>query len=277
MTQRDLDELIRKINLLRELFFDLAAIEGQNSKLLLSKYIRQLRLQEIEPLLADFNSEIYKVQLFSRYVHKPLYDKLTECLSNSNISDAISEITITIGIAKRRTWFDSICRRKSEPALFGEKELSIRSVINTLTELKSLMLSMREHIKCDYEASIVDEYCNTDNIDKETVLSFIDAAIDDIQDVDDISNLVKIYLIDHLAVAKGLLGKQSTAWRKVVGTLVIAATLINEVANIPKAEQDVQNAIRCIIEPSVKQNAGSSRRPIPLPIRKGPELTVNSR
>jgi hypothetical protein len=267
MTPRDFDELVRKIGLLRELFFDLAAVQGKRSKIRLSRYIKKLRISEIEPLLAEINSSLYKFHLFSRYLHKPLSDQISECLNGSKLYEAISDLAISIGIAKRRTLRDAIFRRFSEPPLFCNKDIQVRSVLDTLIELSSLILSIREYARYDLDDSIVDEYCNTHNIDKEAVLSQIEAAINDIQEADGVSNLVKIYLIGHLDVAKRELGKPFIAWRKIIGALVIGSTLINEVTNIPKVEQNVQTAIQYIIEPSVKQNARSSRRPIPLPLR----------
>ena len=267
MTPRDFDELVRKVGLLRELFFDLAAVQGKRRKIRLSKYIKKLRISEIEPLLAEINSNIHKFHLFSRYLHGPLSVQIGECLDSSKLYEAIPELAISIGIAKRRTWRDAIFRRYSEPSLFGGKDINVRSVLNRLIELNSLILSIREYARYDFDVSIVDEYCNTDNIDKDALLSQIETAINEIQDADGVSNTVKNYLTGHLEVAKRELGKPFIAWRKIVGALVIGSTLINEIADIPKLEQNVQIAIQYIIEPSVKQNVRSSRRPIPLPIR----------
>lgn len=84
------------------------------------------------------------------------------------------------------------------------------------------------------------------------VINYIEQAIDAIQAVT-ISPAHKENLLAHLTQTKNELAGEDIPWKKIIGALIVAATLLSGLADAPQAFENVNNAIQHILGTSIEK------------------------
>lgn len=97
-----------------------------------------------------------------------------------------------------------------------------------------------------------EEIFKPSNVNIVQVGAFIENAIFHIQSNADIDAGTRAMLEDYLQEAKAELAKDQPTWKKIVGALVIASTILGGIAVAPQAFENVNAAVKYILGTSVE-------------------------
>ena len=90
------------------------------------------------------------------------------------------------------------------------------------------------------------------NLDCQKISIEIDTAITVLKSEQGLRPQEREKLIEYLREAKDELSKNDVSWRKVIGALVIASTLLGGIAIAPQAAENIGNAINYILGTSLE-------------------------
>lgn len=115
-----------------------------------------------------------------------------------------------------------------------------------------------------WEKNIRDEdFFKPSNVDIECVNELIESALEFLQSDTFTPKPVKKEISEALGSARLELTQKIPNWRKIIGALVIASTILSGVASAPEALEVIQNAIKEILGTSIENVAPLERRPSP--------------
>lgn len=115
-----------------------------------------------------------------------------------------------------------------------------------------------------WEKNIRDEdFFKPSNVDIERVNELIESALEFLQSDTFTPKPVKKEISEALGSARLELTQKIPNWRKIIGALVIASTILSGVASAPEALEVIQNAIKEILGTSIENVAPLERRPSP--------------
>ena len=86
------------------------------------------------------------------------------------------------------------------------------------------------------------------------MLTYIEAAIEDISKSAQLPPEQKKELIEYLSAAKREFASDRISWNKIIGAFVIAATVISGIADTPQAAENINAAIKYILGTSVERH-----------------------
>ena len=224
-----------------------------------------MAFEAVEIILADFSVRLMDVIQTARFVEKNMCDRISDLIKETKLEDAIAHLTIQFDLAKRQRILSPLLKflrsisfkfsfvkfASKDSMQFDDEIIPINKVLAALFRLESLLTSLYEvtydRIKSD------DEIFKPSNIDQNFVCEQIEAAISDIEISENIGKPEKARLIIYLNEAKVELIKDPPSWKKVVGALVIIATILSGIANAPKAIDNVNSALKHILGNSVER------------------------
>ena len=91
-------------------------------------------------------------------------------------------------------------------------------------------------------------------MDVNLIAEQVEKAIEIIESSPDIAEPEKERLIVYLSEVKSELAEKTPAWKKVVGALIICATLLSGAAAAPMAIDNLNSAIKHILGTSIEKN-----------------------
>jgi hypothetical protein len=96
-----------------------------------------------------------------------------------------------------------------------------------------------------------DELYKPSNVDKESIFVYIHNAETLIRHGDNISPAYRKIVLEHLQEARVEFGRSAPDFKKIIGALVIVATLLSGLAAAPEAIENVNKAISSILSNSI--------------------------
>lgn len=142
-----------------------------------------------------------------------------------------------------------------------EQKISVRQTLVQLERTISLIESLHDSV---WEKNIRDEdFFKPSNVDIERVNELIESALEFLQSDTFTPKPVKKEISEALGSARLELTQKIPNWRKIIGALVIASTILSGVASAPEALEVIQNAIKEILGTSIENVAPLERRPSP--------------
>jgi hypothetical protein len=227
----------------------------------LSRALRNMdskHADDADAIFGEFSEKLAACVKIAPLVDREVADNLKVLLNQTGIENLITQLGVRLRIESRRKYtfrpstsiLGSLFPPKGIP-IFADKSLDMEAVIVYIKRLKSLikLLSndMANRINTD------DEVFKPSNINVNIIVTQIDLAIDSLSTSEAVTPSEKERLISYLQEAKLELASPTPSWKKVVGALVICATIISGVSDAPQAIENINKAIKHILGKSVER------------------------
>lgn len=223
----------------------------------------------------------------ARFVDRDIYNRLSQIADTGHLISGTLDLLVALKIAETRSNFRTQVVRVSASlvdslaaailsisSLFGvsarnrqnvfasiEQKISVRQTLVQLERTISLIESLHDSV---WEKNIRDEdFFKPSNVDIERVNELIESALEFLQSDTFTPKPVKKEISEALGSARLELTQKIPNWRKIIGALVIASTILSGVASAPEALEVIQNAIKEILGTSIENVAPLERRPSP--------------
>lgn len=223
----------------------------------------------------------------ARFVDRDIYNRLSQIADTGHLISGTLDLLVALKIAETRSNFRTQVVRVSASlvdslaaailsisSLFGvsarnrqnvfasiEQKISVRQTLVQLERTISLIESLHDFV---WEKNIRDEdFFKPSNVDIERVNELIESALEFLQSDTFTPKPVKKEISEALGSARLELTQKIPNWRKIIGALVIASTILSGVASAPEALEVIQNAIKEILGTSIENVAPLERRPSP--------------
>lgn len=274
MNYSDIRTFVSDLEKLVEFFSELAAKENE----LIINGMRYATTWEsyavAKPLFQDFDTRLFELQRFSRFVDKQLWESLTVLVETSKIADLIGRMAVTLKVSEKKKavadpvtlvasifiHMPYISRLYNNKKLFADETISIHSVLVGLNRIISLAKTIASIYISKWSSD--DEIFKPSNLDQAKIIEFVDLAIADIEASTYLSADQRKQLIGYLYKAKTELADDRPSWNKIVGAFVITATVLSGIADAPQAIDNVNAAIKYILGHSVDRHLPPSLRQI---------------
>ncbi|MES9987911.1 MAG: hypothetical protein ABW077_08345 [Candidatus Thiodiazotropha endolucinida] len=256
----ELDKLHKTLSEIEKAFYLVAAHDSELQAFGLRRISKWFDLGELLPLFDAFPIELASCKRIIEIVDHQKYVQLTGLLHETKLEELITRFTVKLKIAERErpivspialllSSFRVIFRRRFTSDLFSNDGISMEGVLSAITRIKSLLTLISQDIKERRQSD--NEIFKPSNINITQVTIEIDSAMTNINEAIGFSNEERAKLIDYLEEAKAELARKDPAWRKVIGALVICATLLGGAAVAPQAAENVNKAITYILGTSI--------------------------
>ena len=257
---KNFSEDIQKIE---GLLFELAAHNDELKFYGLRYVLRRIDFENILTILDNFSSNLAGCLRATPLINSQTGTRLNALLTETNIEDLVIQLTVRLKIAKKEravaqgiAAYSYMIRRvfvKSEQiSLFTDNSIPLESVLAAFSRLRIIIKSLEEEQFRKTQND--DEIFKPSNIDVSLIASQIEEAIEHINTSNDIAAPEKERLVSYLSEAKSELAEKAPAWKKVVGALIICATLLSGVAAAPQAIDNLNDAIKHILGASIEKN-----------------------
>lgn len=258
-------KLAESIRIIRRFLIDVASMDHEISYLGL--YVVRgfdnfgIAINAMEEFPEKFTSLKRKVSLLD----KELFSQLEFIENDSKLVEQLSLINLKIQMSQRSRYaafsgspfakavlaFPRLFIRPKANGIFGNESVSIERAIVNCEKLISTLKVIEEVVRYCEEAD--DTLFKPSNIKESRVVELIDQAIEQIENLSNLSSDVTEKLIGYLQEAKNEVASSSPKWSKVVGALVIAAALTSGLADAPGAAKTLQSAIEYILGSSISK------------------------
>lgn len=247
----------------------------------LGHVLRKIDSKEFITALDGFSESLETCIKVAPYIDKSIAERLNALLADSKIEYLVAQLAVRVKLAERERQRPvaqtiksfayvflhalSTSVGKSFP-FFVDKSVSLENVISAVTRLKVLvkMLSEEQYRRTSND----DEVFKPSNININIILTYVDQAIDHLGMSQGIRPDEKERLTEYLREIKAELANESPAWKKIVGALIICATLLSGMADAPQALQNLNNAIKHILGTSIEKSIPSLLPPPKPPIQE---------
>jgi len=256
--------LEEELEAIEALLYELATLEDELRYMGLRYTLRRLDLDKARPAFEGFSGKIADCRRAAPLISKELASQLTSLLDETKIDNLITQLAVRLKLAEmeRPKQFRSVLASytymigrligKSQSAqLFADTTIHIDTVLASLARLKTVTKLLR--LEYQRITSDDDEIFKPSNVNIEIVVNQIDLAIDNLQNVTNISPAEKERLIIYLKEAKTELASDTPKWKKIIGALIICATLLSGLADAPQAIDNLNAAITHILGTSVEK------------------------
>jgi len=257
---------------LEALLYELSAYEGLLmtvgglSSVLRNEDIKHAH--DADAIFGEFSEKLAICVKIAPSVDKDIANNLKDLLTQTGIENLITQLGVRLKIEPRRKYPFSLRRSLFGPLytpkpipIFADKNMDLEGVIVYIKRLKSLLKllsnEMVNRTQCD------DEIFKPSYVDANIVVTHINLAIDNLVTSIAISFSDKERLISYLQETKLEIISSTPAWKKVVGALVICATIISGVADAPQAIENINMAIKHILGTSLERTL-PARHPLNL-------------
>lgn len=253
-----LNEFITDLEVLEKTFYKIAANIDEMEIYGLRYMSRWLDLDMLLPCLEGFTENVTHLTRVSEIVDSKIYKSIDSILEETKIEDVISRFKVRIHISLNGRNISLlrplyILIRAISKAFGVSKQVTLFSNINAeIEDLLSAINRLKNQVKLllkTYESykDNDDEIFKPSNLDIRFITKEIDAAIVQVSASSDLNAEQKTKLNQYLNEAKTELTKTAPSWRKIIGALMIASTLIGGVNDLPGAVDNIKNAIAHII------------------------------
>ena len=215
-------------------------------------------------MLDNFSTNLGLSVRFAPLVNKLNSDRLNLLLEETQIEDRLIQLSIRFKIAARGrnhaspslilscvSLLQRIFNRSKPTSLLADKTIDLSSVLASLARLRTLIkLLSRDDLN---RTRSDDEIFKPSNVDINFIAVQIDQAIEKLNITVSINSSEKSRLIAYLNDTKAELAKEVPAWKKVIGALIICATLLSGAADAPQAIDHINQAIKYILSTSIEK------------------------
>lgn len=215
-------------------------------------------------IIEDFEANLLEIEETSKFINKKINAQLVEFRNESKIIEELTTIGVQLSILNNQplqNYLSSfILGLKNITIKFGNMSInhnpifqdnlvSISKVLVSITRLNSIIKRLE---KLTRELSrIDDDVFKPSNIDNEVVINYLNEAIDLIEQNNFMSTVHKEHLINYLKSAQYETTQEKPSWSKIIGGLMIVATLLSGTADAPAAYENVSKAIQHIMGLSI--------------------------
>lgn len=265
MEPYNLDDFEAALKKLAAFFTELAAREDEILTYGLKRATTWDSYSEANEVVEDFDSKLHGLLAISRAVDHSLHESIDSLLKKSNLSDSVGKLFVSLKIAENRQklgtsaemlnaflmqlpYISNMIRHRR---VFEESKVPIHEVIVTLNRLAAF--TARLHSLYWRRRSSDDDIFKPSNIKTENLIDYIEKAIDSVENEVPLPPDQKKQALAYLQEARDELARDRPSWNKIVGALVISATLLSGIASAPQAFDNVQKAITYILGTSVEK------------------------
>jgi hypothetical protein len=228
--------------------------------------------EEVVPILLDIESLFGQLIEFSRVVDHNSGELMQSAIESSDLLGSIGRIYVRLRIEIERWellpylpvfWrsFNMITRTSTQQhSFFCDFAKPIQEILFTLNRLISQAKSLKSVYINKLQSD--DELFRPSNVDRKIVVNYIETAAVIIQSAS-LGAKEKKELLESLENTKAELAKINPSWKKIVGALVIVATLLGGLADAPQAYENVSKAIQYILGTSIEHHLPKQLLPLP--------------
>lgn len=252
------------IEKIEALLFDIAAHDDELKAFGLRYVIGKIDFEEARDAFDNFSAKLANSVRVASITNRAIHVRLNGLLEETNLEDLLSQLSVRIKIAERErpspiaqgfAAYAYIFRRflikSASTSLFTDNTIPLESVLASLSRLRTIVKQLEQD---QYrKTSNDDEIFKPSNVNIDLIVTQIESAIEHVTNSEQINQSEKARLISYLDEAKAELAEDSTAWKKVVGALIICATLLSGVAAAPQAIENLDVAIKHILGTSVEK------------------------
>lgn len=271
----ELEQFCDDLEKLETLLYEIASREDEIEVFGLSIVLKKIGIDKVRSVFDDFSSNVDKCVRMAPLIDRSISERLNALLNETGIEDLISQLYVRLKIAEGKhprllvrdfprlvSYINRLLKIRSA-SLFPDKTVQLEGVLASLARLRTLAKSLvAEHFR---RTAGDDEIFTPSNININFVVIQIDTAIEKLTSSSDIGPSEKERLIKYLVEAKAELAEDSPAWKKVIGALIISATLLSGIAAAPQAIENLNTAIVHILGTSVEKNMPNLLPELPSP------------
>lgn len=246
---------------LEALLFEIAAHDDELKSFGLRYVLRNSYLKQYQLAFDEFSTKLAACVRVAPFIDRSISERLNSLLEETNIEGLVTQLSVRLKIAERQRprkivpvisyIYRRLSFKKESTSLFSDKTIPLEGVLASISRLKTLVkLLQTEYYR---KTGNDDEIFKPSNININYVMIQIDAAIESLNVNTEIGDTEKDRLIAYLDEAKAELTEESPAWKKVVGALIICATLLSGVAVAPQAIDNLNEAIKHILGTSIEK------------------------
>ncbi len=266
------------INTLKQMenhLYSIGRYEREISLFGLRSIARMSNFKDLIDCLDRFHIELDECLEIIRIVDRPRFDAIRQLLKETKLEGVISQFAVRLRLAFSKEPPDSsrlirdltymlarlVTIRKSN-FLFPDSELSFPEILASVNRIKNSFSTFAKiHNRIGFSD---DEIFKPSNIKIDFVAIQIDTAISSLEDMPELKTSESQKIIEYLQEAKEELTVETPSWKKIVGALVIAATLIGGIAAASDAYENINKAITHVLGTAVELNE-KSKNPLTLP------------
>ncbi len=265
MDYYNLHEFQEEISILEEFFNELGAREEEIQVFGFRRVEHWESYQKALNVFNNFERQIHNFLSFARFYDKHIYENAIHLLKETRIGESLASIQVFLQIESARKPFvtgsivvTALHRYSlalgitSRKRIFSNESFSVHKVLVALGRLKSFV-----GIIDDVYVQRIGEDNNVfkpSNLNEEAILTHIEAAIDQIEQNISIPQNHKDQLLAFLQKAKNELAGNKKSWNKIVGALVITATITAGIASAPEAYKNIDAALKYILGTSIDRD-----------------------
>lgn len=278
-------QLIDDLKNIENFFLDVISNDKKIRRRGLSEVLRLDSYEETSDALSTIDAKLTNFSRTANIINPAMGAKFDELIGESNLSKASAEISVSLKIAKRAensslfedriSWFARALSRRylgdvetGSPFLLGKSQLDIKGILIDIERISPILTSVREEMFA--RAGNDFETFKPSNVNIENVNVLIQGALSIVSGTDSISLETKENIEEYLRDIKAELARDTPAWKKVVGALVIVSAILSGLAVAPDALENVRGALHDILGTSIDE---ISPKPEDQP-RKLPNFTI---
>lgn len=144
-----------------------------------------------------------------------------------------------------------VSRLFQSKSLFRAEDVSLQRTIVNLGRLRGIVVVAKELVS--WRTYGDDEVLKPSNISTDRVSDLIDSALREIEQITSLSPAQRERVVEYLREAKNEVSSKRPSWSKVIGAVVIAATVVSGIADAPVAKKLLQDTIEYILGTSVEK------------------------
>lgn len=264
MKYHELDSFIKELEITEAFVTELAAREDELLSLGFGRVKGWSTFEAAVPVLKDFDRRLHGFLEFARAVDKSLHQSIAKIIDDTTLPDALGKLYISLKVAseKRPAGFvvellnaftfhlPYLSNRMKRKGLFSEESIPVQRILVALHRLTPLVKRVSDVYLANWHHN--DEIFKPSNVHRHLVINYIEQAIVAVQAVAIFPDH-KEKLLAYLNQTKNELAEDDVPWKKVIGALIVAATLLSGLADAPQAFDNVNKAIQHILGTSVEK------------------------
>jgi hypothetical protein len=254
MESHELSTLRADVEHLRHMLLELAARQEDTESL---QAVSEMEIPE--NLFDAVSAGLVRLRRDAAMFDAALAESLKECLTENHLENGIAQLGLSLSITSRRrkvhqsalrAFFRRVTGFKSN-AFDKETQTSIPQVLRGLSRLLPLIAAFET---LEFNRHTADDpILRPSHITNNFVVDHIEAAIREVREAPNIIEAQRSTLIVYLEEAKAEVKRERPSWKKIIGALVIVASILQGIAAAPAAVENLQAAVRHITGSSVEQ------------------------
>lgn len=261
-------DLSKDLKNIENFLLDVISNDRQIRHLGLSAVLRLDSYQETSDALSTLEGKLSNFSRTANIINPTIGAKFDDIIKASDLSKASAEISVSLKIAERsqrdtrltdpvlrflekitKPYFGKI--EKRSPFQLGESQIDIKGILIDIERISPMLDSVRDEMYARVENDF--ETFKPSNISIESVNVFVHNALTIVSASDSISLETKENIEEYLRDIKAELARDTPAWKKVVGSLVIVSAILGGLATAPEALANVRGALQEILGTSIDE------------------------